>query len=127
MFVQGWIRKPFTCNYLASFRVHESKRVAFGPGLVFAWDERQSPPPSIVEMRNVELLRTEGEVAAIGKGLVPGEVVVTDGVDKLQQGSKVTTSSSPSAGARGFAAPGKRPPAAGSPHAPSAPQKSKRR
>jgi multidrug efflux system membrane fusion protein len=43
-----------------------------------------------VEMRNVEVALTEGDVSALKKGLQPGEVVVTDGVDKLQNGSKVT-------------------------------------
>jgi multidrug efflux system membrane fusion protein len=44
-----------------------------------------------VEMRNVEVRLTEGEDTAIKSGLAVGEVVVTDGVDKLQQGTKVAT------------------------------------
>jgi len=43
----------------------------------------------VVEMRTVEVARTEGETAAISKGLEPGETVVTDSIDKLQQGGKV--------------------------------------
>ena len=67
-----------------------------------------------VELRNVEVQLTEGEQTALKKGVAPGELVVTDGVDKLQQGTKVTLSSpaSASAGARGSAAHGERPPAA---------------
>jgi multidrug efflux system membrane fusion protein len=48
-------------------------------------------PDQGVEMRNVEVRLTEGENAAIKSGISVGEVVVTDGVDKLQQGTKVVT------------------------------------
>jgi membrane fusion protein, multidrug efflux system len=37
-----------------------------------------------VEARNVEVKLTEGNETAIAKGISPGEIVVTDGVDKLQ-------------------------------------------
>jgi len=33
---------------------------------------------------------TEGDEAAVDSGLEPGETVVIDGVDKLQQGTKVS-------------------------------------
>ena len=46
-------------------------------------------PDHTVEMRPVTVSATQGDVIAIGKGLKAGEVVVTDGVDKLQQGSRV--------------------------------------
>jgi len=40
-------------------------------------------PDSTVEIRDVVVGRVEGEVAAIAKGLAAGEVVVTEGMDKL--------------------------------------------
>jgi len=43
-----------------------------------------------VEMRNVIVGPIEGDLAAISQGLSVGEVVVTAGVDKLQQGTRVT-------------------------------------
>jgi multidrug efflux system membrane fusion protein len=46
-------------------------------------------PDHTVEMRAVTVFATQGDVIAIGKGLAAGDMVVTDGVDKLQQGSKV--------------------------------------
>lgn len=46
-------------------------------------------PDSTVDMRNVEVQMTQGDETAIRKGIAPGETVVTDGVDKLQPGSKV--------------------------------------
>ena len=42
-----------------------------------------------VEMRNVVPGPVEGEDASLDSGLKPGEMVVIDGVDKLQQGAKV--------------------------------------
>lgn len=49
-------------------------------------------PDSSVEMRTVEMGFMDGEDTSIRKGLAAGEVVVVDGVDKLQPGSKVTLS-----------------------------------
>ena len=54
-----------------------------------------------VEMRPVEVRLTEGDEAAIAKGLAAGERVVTDGVDKLQPGSKVAAGAPGGAGASG--------------------------
>jgi membrane fusion protein, multidrug efflux system len=47
-------------------------------------------PDKTVEMRPVTVQATQGEVIAISKGLQVGDLVVTDGVDKLQQGSHVS-------------------------------------
>ena len=45
---------------------------------------------STVEMRDVEVQLTEGDDTSIRKGLAAGEVVVIDGVDKLQPKGKVS-------------------------------------
>ena len=42
-----------------------------------------------VAMRNIDVKLTEGDTSAVESGLSAGETVVTDGVDKLQQGTKV--------------------------------------
>jgi membrane fusion protein, multidrug efflux system len=42
------------------------------------------------EVRNIVSTLTEGDEASVDSGLEPGENVVVDGVDKLQQGTKVT-------------------------------------
>ena len=44
---------------------------------------------SAVESRNVTIGPSEGDDVSITKGLSPGEVVVVEGVDRLQQGTKV--------------------------------------
>src|SRR5215472_2704013 len=46
-------------------------------------------PDKTVDMRYVTVSLTVGSVAEITKGLNPGDVVVTDGQDKLQAGSRV--------------------------------------
>jgi membrane fusion protein, multidrug efflux system len=46
-------------------------------------------PDKTVEVRNVNVAVTEGNVSQIASGVAPGEIVVTDGQDKLQQGSLV--------------------------------------
>jgi multidrug efflux system membrane fusion protein len=48
-------------------------------------------PDSTVEMRGIETGPSEGDQTSIVSGLEAGEKVVTDGVDKLQPGSKVST------------------------------------
>jgi len=47
-------------------------------------------PDHTVEVRNIQIQLSEGDQTAIAKGLKPSETVVTDGVDKLQPGTKVT-------------------------------------
>jgi multidrug efflux system membrane fusion protein len=42
-----------------------------------------------VEVRNISVGITEGDEASVEKGLDAGEKVVVDGIDKLQQGTKV--------------------------------------
>jgi multidrug efflux system membrane fusion protein len=46
-------------------------------------------PDQTVETRNVVVQLTEGDTTALRGGLAPGEVVVTDGVDRLRPGMKV--------------------------------------
>src|SRR5262249_49479333 len=47
-------------------------------------------PDKTVEVRPVTVSFVQNNVASIAKGLSPGDVVVTDGQDKLQAGSKVS-------------------------------------
>jgi multidrug efflux system membrane fusion protein len=56
---------------------------------------------STVEMRNIVLGPTEGDDVTIDKGLAPGEVVVIEGVDKLQRGMKVAARMAGDSNAKG--------------------------
>jgi len=55
-------------------------------------------PDTTVAVRNVKIGETEGDETAIIGGLSAGEVVVTDGVDKLQPGAKVALRTPQNAG-----------------------------
>jgi multidrug efflux system membrane fusion protein len=57
-------------------------------------------PDNTVEMRPVEVQLTEGEETSIRQGLSAGDIVVVDGVDKLQPGSKVTVGKADGKGSR---------------------------
>src|SRR6266571_6725061 len=56
---------------------------------------------STVEMRNVVVGPSEGDAVVIDKGLAPGEVVVIEGVDKLQRGMKVAARMAGDSSAKG--------------------------
>lgn len=56
-----------------------------GPNTIFAYVVKDG----VVEMRKIKLGPTEADITVVETGLNAGEVVVTDGADKLVQGSKV--------------------------------------
>ena len=45
-----------------------------------------------VDLRNVTAGLAEGAETSIDSGLVPGDIVVTEGLDKLQKGTAISTS-----------------------------------
>ncbi|MGB8457703.1 MAG: hypothetical protein WCE50_08285, partial [Candidatus Acidiferrum sp.] len=57
-----------------------------------------------VAIRTVTIAQTTGNNVGISAGVTGGDVVVIDGQDKLQDGSKVLTSTSPTAVAHGSTA-----------------------
>jgi len=52
-------------------------------------------PDSTVTVRPITIGTTEGDDSEVVSGLAPGEVVVMTGVDRLQEGSRVSTSAQP--------------------------------
>lgn len=46
-------------------------------------------PDKTVEVRNLKVTLTQGNLSVVASGVAPGEQVVTDGQDKLQGGSRV--------------------------------------
>jgi multidrug efflux system membrane fusion protein len=46
-------------------------------------------PDKTVEVREVQIAVTQNNISAMSSGVAPGDIVVTDGQDKLQAGSKV--------------------------------------
>jgi multidrug efflux system membrane fusion protein len=73
-------------------------------------------PDKTVEARTVAVATTEGNLAQIASGISPDETVVTDGQDKLQNGSHVDThQQGPNGGTHNAGNPGQRTPAPGNP------------
>jgi len=68
-----------------------------------------------VEVDNVVTTVTEGDEVAVEHGLEAGDLVVTDGIDKLEQGSKVAVRMAGAAAGAGSVAPGFSPKAGGPP------------
>ncbi len=65
-----------------------SAAVQRGPGSTFVYVVKSD---ETVERRDVTMGPTEGAETSIDYGLKVGEIVVTEGIDKLQPGSKVST------------------------------------
>jgi multidrug efflux system membrane fusion protein len=61
----------------------------------------KSKPTNSVKLQIVTVGTTEGDQSEIQTGLSPGDVVVTDGVDKLQNGSKVIVDTGDGSGKHG--------------------------
>ena len=62
-------------------------------------------PDDTVKVQVVTTGTTDGTNTVITKGLAPGDVVVTDGVDRLTDGVKISIASQPGAGTNGGGAP----------------------
>jgi multidrug efflux system membrane fusion protein len=58
-------------------------------------------PDSTVHAQPVTLGPDDGEKVAVTKGLEPGQVVVTDGADRLKEGAKITVTENGTAPAQG--------------------------
>ena len=50
-----------------------------------------------VKVRNITIAESNGNITGISSGIAPGDVVVTDGQDKLQDGTKVDPRAAPAA------------------------------
>lgn len=85
-----WPNQFVNCHLLLEVRknniVVPAAAVQRGPQGTYVFTVK---PDKTVEMRPVQVAFSEGNLTAIGKGLQPGETVVTDGQDKLQPGTKV--------------------------------------
>jgi multidrug efflux system membrane fusion protein len=46
-------------------------------------------PDNTIEVRTVAIAATQGDVVALSSGVTAGEQLVTDGLDKVQAGTKV--------------------------------------
>jgi membrane fusion protein, multidrug efflux system len=84
------VRTLNNVNLIPTAAIQRNNEVAF----VYLAD----PKTQTVHVRNINIATTSGITAAV-TGVSPGDVLVTDGFDRLTDGSKVVTRSSPPGGA----------------------------
>jgi membrane fusion protein, multidrug efflux system len=87
---QLWPNQFVNANLLLETRknitVLPTAAILRGPQGTFVYAVK---PDKTVEARTVVISLTQGNITAITSGLNPGDMVVTDGQDKLQTGSKI--------------------------------------
>jgi multidrug efflux system membrane fusion protein len=87
LFPNQFVNARLLVNTLEKATIVPAAAVQHGPNnLTFTYVVKGD---QTVEMRNIVTGPTEGDLTAIKEGVAPGDMVVTDGVDKLQNGSKV--------------------------------------
>lgn len=107
LFSNQFVNARLLVNTLRSVVLVPAAAIQRSPQSTFVWVVK---PDSTVEMRPVEVQLTEGDRAAVRKGIADGESVVVDGVDKLQPGTKVAVSGPDGGRARGGGPPAGGPP-----------------
>src|SRR5579859_1036636 len=85
-FVESWV----TLRDEEKALVMPTQALQTGPGGQYVYVVK---PDSSVELRSVQVARTEGAETVLSGGLVPGETVVVDGASRILPGSKVSTQS----------------------------------
>lgn len=97
LFPSQFVNARLLVNTLEQATIVPAAAVQHGPSnLTFTYVVKGD---QTVEMRNIVTGPTEGDRTAITEGVAPGEMVVTDGVDKLQNGAKVEVRKPPAAAA----------------------------
>ena len=94
LFPNQFVNVRLLVNTLENVVLVPNAAIQHGPQSAFVYVVKQD---NTVEARNVQIRASEGGETSIAGGLSAGEVVVTDGVDKLQPGTKVVLRSSQSA------------------------------
>jgi multidrug efflux system membrane fusion protein len=89
LFSNQFVNARLLVRTLAGVVLVPAAAIQRSPQSTFVW---VVGPDSSVEMRNVTVQLTEGDRAAIAGPVKAGELLVVDGVDKLQPGTKVAVS-----------------------------------
>lgn len=87
LFPNQFVNTRLLVDTLKKAIVVPSAAVQRGPNFTFVYLVKSD---ETVELREVVIGPTEGAETAIESGLKPGEVVVTEGIDKLQPGAKIS-------------------------------------
>ena len=92
LFPKQFVNARLLVDTLKNVVIVPSAAVQRSPTSTFVYVVKgdESKGDQAVTMRDVKVGPTEGDETAIESGVAPGDVVVTDGVDKLTNGTKVT-------------------------------------
>ena len=88
LFPNQFVNVRLLVEVLRGASVIPSAAVQRGPNGTFVYVVQ---PDDTVSVRNIAIGPTEGSETAVETGLKPGDVVVTEGLDKLTDGAKVAT------------------------------------
>lgn len=91
LFPNQFVNARLLVNTKKDAIVVPSAAVQRGPNSMFVYVVQKDGEDEKVDLRNVTTGLVEGSETAIESGLEPGEIVVTEGLDKLQKDVKVTT------------------------------------
>jgi multidrug efflux system membrane fusion protein len=102
LFPNQFVNARLLVDTLSQATTVPSAAVQRGPDMTYAYVVQ---PDSTVDLRKIAVGPIQGDRTAVLSGLAPDEVVVIDGVDKLQKGSKIAArgQGSPSGGLQGQA------------------------
>jgi len=92
LFPNQFVNARLLVNTIRGALIVPSAAVQLSPRSKFIYVVK---PDSTVDARDVVVRLTEGDDTVIASGVAPGDVVVTDGVDKLQQGTTVSAQIAP--------------------------------
>jgi membrane fusion protein, multidrug efflux system len=106
LFPNEFVNAHLVVNTLHDAVVVPSVAVQTGAPGTYVWLVR---PDNTVVVRRVEVGPSDGERIAILAGLAAGDKVVTDGIDRLREGSKVTVPGGPAEPAPPAGAGGRKP------------------
>lgn len=88
LFPNQFVNARLTVDTLREVMVVSTAAIQRGPSSTFVYLVKSD---DTVEVRPVQTGPSEGDQTVIESGLAPGDLVVTDGVDKLMPGTKVNT------------------------------------
>ena len=92
LFPNQFVNARLLVDTLQNVVIIPSAGVQRGPDSTYAYLVK---PDKTVELRNVRVGPTEGDQSVIEQGIAAGDVVVIDGVDKLQPGAPVSAKQAP--------------------------------
>jgi multidrug efflux system membrane fusion protein len=93
LFPNQFVNARLLIDKLEEAVIAPSAAVQHGPEFDFVYAVKADPnsEEQTVDLRHVETGPTEADQTVISAGLGPGDVVVTDGLDKLQPGAKISS------------------------------------